>query len=148
MPDIRFVRHSLDSLPLFLSSKILIPRTPIPRHISYVVVLQYRQNLVRQRAHDLDRVDTREVCAQALPLGDPGCGRVANSDERVEDGGCAFRNCVGRVLQLQEGLTIGAAGADELLDWGRGKGVSDLEERKGREKGGGVGVLGNQQWWF
>jgi hypothetical protein len=101
---------------LFLAGKILIPRTPIPLHISYVIVLQHRQNLVRQRAHDLDRVDARQVCAQALPLGDPGGGGIANGDERVKDGGRAFGDGVGRVLQLQEGLTIGAAGADKFLD--------------------------------
>ena len=104
------------SLPPFLASKILIPRTPIPWHISYVVILQHRQNLVWQCAHDLDRVDARQVRAQALPLGDPGGGGVANGDERVEDGGRAFGDGVGRVLQLQEGLAIGTAGADELLD--------------------------------
>jgi hypothetical protein len=84
--------------PPFSASKILIPRTPIPRHISYVIVLQHRQNFVRQRAHDLDRVDARQVRAQALPLGDPGGGGVADGDERVEDSGCAFGDGVGRVL--------------------------------------------------
>ena len=104
------------SLSLFSASEILVPRTPIPRHISYVVILQHRQNLIRQRAHDLDRVDAGQVRAQALPLGDPGGGGVADGDERVEDSGRAFGDGVGRVLQLQEGLAVGAAGADEFLD--------------------------------
>jgi hypothetical protein len=68
-------------MPLFSASKILIPCTPIPRHISYVIILQHRQNLVRQRAHDLDRVDARQIRAQALPLGDPGGGGIADGDE-------------------------------------------------------------------
>ena len=80
-----------------------------------------------------------------MPFGDPGGGRVANGDERVEDGGRAFGDGVGRVLQLQEGLTIGAARADELLDQG-GKGISILEGRREvPAEGRGIGY---EQWWF
>ena len=59
MPKTHFVRHGFHPSLSLLASKILISRTPIPWHISYVIVLQHRQNLIRQRAHDLDRVDAR-----------------------------------------------------------------------------------------
>jgi hypothetical protein len=134
MPKTNFFCHGLH--PSLSASKILIPRTPVPRHISDIIILQHRQNLVRQRAHDLDCVDAGQVCAQALPLGDPGGGGVANGDKRVEDSRRAFGDGVGRVLQLQEGLAVGAAGTDEFLNWGGGI-VSVLEGRGKREEGRG-----------
>ena len=118
----------LTSVPLS-PSKILIPRTPISRHISYIIVLQYAQHFIRQSAHDLDCIDTRQVGAEPLPFRDPGGRGVANRDERVEDSGGAFRDGVGRVGELQEGLTVWAASTDEFLK----------RIRKGRQRGKGKG---------
>jgi hypothetical protein len=67
--------------PPFSTSKILIPRTPVPRHISNIIVLEHTQYLIWQRAYDLDCIHTRQVSAEALPLGDPGGGRVTDGDE-------------------------------------------------------------------
>jgi hypothetical protein len=137
MPKTNFICHGFH--PSLSASKILIPRTPVPRHISDIIILQHRQNLVRQRAHDLDCVDARQVRAQALPLGDPGGGGVANGDKRVEDSRRAFGDGVGRVLQLQE------AGTDEFLNWGGGI-VSVLEGRWERGEGEGRSRRRGRDW--
>ena len=120
-------------LPLSLSpSKILIPRTPVPRHVANIVILQHGQHLVRQRADDLDGVDAWLVRAEALPLGDPRRGRVRDGDQRVKDRRRAFRDRVRRIRQLQEGLAVRAAESDEFL---RRWGLVSGEILKGVEKG-------------
>ena len=104
------------SVSLFFSpSKILLSRTPIPRHIANIVILQHSQDFIGQRADDLDGVDARQIGAEPLPLGNPRGGRVGDGDEGVEDGRGAFADRVGAVGELQEGLAVGTACADEFL---------------------------------
>ena len=101
--------------PRLSTRKILIPRAPVPRYITNIIILQHSQHLLWQRPYDFDRIHPWQIGAKALPFGDPGCGRVADGNEGIEDGRGAFCDGVGGVGELQEGLAVGAAGADEFL---------------------------------
>ena len=70
------------------------------------LVLDSSAYLVWQLAGDLGGVDALDVIVEALPLGDPGPGRVGQGDETLEDLARAALDGFGVVLEVQEVLAV------------------------------------------
>lgn len=110
-----------------------------------ILVLERRLYLVRQLTRNLDGVDAADVAVEALPLCDPGPGRVGEGDEAFKDLRGAALNLVLRAREVQKLLAVGAALVAEALEDAR-RLVSErasLSARRGasRRRGPGGGPV-------
>lgn len=64
------------------------------RNIPDPRALHRLQHIIRQVPLHLDGIHARHIALQALPLGHPRAGRVAEGDQALEDLGCAFADRV------------------------------------------------------
>ena len=85
------------------------------RDVSLPCILHRLYNFIWQCSYDLHGIYSAHTSVQSLPPGHPATGRIRECDQALKDLGCAFLDRIGRILEAQEGLAVGASFLYEAL---------------------------------